>query len=133
MYGPLPALMPDTWPRSPDSSAASRSGETTTSEAAAKARVFEANALFWLIRSVRSSGVSNVAPWFSSMNEKKSSFTFEPRFARGPEPYRRRLMYQSSEVTSRPSDASGLKRTPSRRLNTSVSGSTCSQLWAASG
>ena len=82
MYGPVPALTPETWPRSPDSSAARRSGETTTREAAANARRFEENGLFWLMRSVRSSGVSNVAPWFSSMNEKNSSFTFEPRLAR---------------------------------------------------
>ena len=59
-----------------------RSGAATTIEAAARARRFEENALFWLICSVRLSGVSKVAPWFGSMNEKKSSFTFEPRLAR---------------------------------------------------
>ena len=53
-----------------------RSGAATTSEAAANARRFDPNALFWLMRNVRLSGVSKVALWFGSMNEKKSSFTF---------------------------------------------------------
>ena len=74
--------MPEACPRSPDSSAMMRSGAATTSEAAAKARRLEAKALFWLMVRVRLSGVSKVAPRPGSMNEKKSSFTLEPRLAR---------------------------------------------------